>query len=95
MAIFTDAREIVWVEHERVHLNVLELTAAFIGIHTYCHNRSYKHIRAMSDSPTAIEYINNKGGIKSMQCVFKKIISSLPHTYQENTILKQTNFLEN
>ena len=51
-----------------MHINVLELKAAFIGIRTYCHNRSYKHIRVMSDSSTAIVYINNKGGIKSKKC---------------------------
>ena len=42
--------------------------AAFIGICTYCHNRSYKHIRDMSDSSTAIAHINNEGGIKSKKC---------------------------
>ena len=54
-----------WAEHERMHINVLELKAAFIGIRTYCHNRSYKHIRVMSDSSAVIAYINNKGGVKS------------------------------
>ena len=34
-------------EHERKHINVLELKAVFIGIHMYCHKRSYKHIRVM------------------------------------------------
>ena len=43
-----------WAEHERMHINVLELKAAFIGIRTYCHNRSYKHIRVMSDSSTVV-----------------------------------------
>ena len=49
-----------------MHINVLELKAAFIGIRTYCHNRSYKHIRVMSGS--CIAFINNKGGIKSKKC---------------------------
>ena len=35
---------------------------------TYCYKRSYKHIRVMSGSSTAIVYINNKGGIKSKKC---------------------------
>ena len=51
-----------------MHTNVLELEAAFIGIRTYCHNRSYKHIRFMSDSSTAIPYFNSKDGIKSKKC---------------------------
>ena len=79
--IFTDARETgwgitdghnpsggQWAEYERMHINALELKAVFIGIRTYCHNRSCKHIRVMSDSSTAIAYINNKGGIKSKKC---------------------------
>ena len=55
--IFTDASETswditdghnpsggLWVEHGRMHINVLEPKAAFIGIRTYCRKRSYKHI---------------------------------------------------
>ena len=50
-----------------MHINVLELKAAFIGIRTYCHNRSHL-IRVISDSSTAIAYINKKSGIKSKKC---------------------------
>ena len=48
-----------------MHINILKLKAAFIGIHTYFHKRSYKHIRVMSDGSTTIAYINNKCGIES------------------------------
>ena len=81
ITIFTDASETgwgikdghnpsggQWAEHEKMHIDVLELKAVFIGIRTYCHSRSYKHIRIMSDSSKAIAYINNKGGIKSKKC---------------------------
>ena len=81
ITIFADASETGWgiadghnpsrgrcSQHERMHTNVLELKAAFIGIRTYCHNRSYKHIRVMSDNSVAIAYINNTGGIKSKKC---------------------------
>ena len=51
-----------------MHIKVLELKAAFIGIRSYCHNRSDKYIRVVSDRSTAIAYINNKGGIKSKKC---------------------------
>ena len=67
-----------------------------------------RSISVMSDSSIAIAYINNKGGIKSKECIeiakekiilykiiLKLILSSLRHTYQENTILRQTSFLEN
>ena len=48
-----------------MHINIFEIKAAFIGIRTYWHNKSYKHIRVMSDSSTATAYINNKADIKS------------------------------
>ena len=32
-----------WAGNERMHINLLEFKAAFIGIRTYFHNRSYKH----------------------------------------------------
>ena len=57
-----------WAEHERMHINVLKLKGVFIGIRTYCHNKSYKHVRVMSRSSTAIAYIYNKGIIKSKKC---------------------------
>ena len=57
ITIFTDASEIgwgitdehnpsedQWAEHERMHISVLGLIAAFVGIRMYCHNRSHKHI---------------------------------------------------
>ena len=81
ITIFTDARETGWgitdghnpsesqcAEHERMHINAPEPEAAFIGIRTYCHNRSYKHIRVISDSSIAIACINNKGGTKFGKC---------------------------
>ena len=71
ITIFTDASETgwgitdghnpsggQWAEHERMHINVLELKTAFTGIRTYCHKRSYKHIQVMSDRSTAIAYRN-------------------------------------
>ena len=51
-----------------MHINLTDLKAAFIGIRTYCHHRSYKHIRVMSDSFTAVACINNRGGIKFKKC---------------------------
>ena len=88
-----------------MYINVVEFKAAFTGIRIYCHNRSYKPIRVMSDSYTAIAYINNKGGINSKKCneIAKEIwlrcfknnsLISAAHN-QENRILKLTNFLGN
>ena len=47
---------------------MLELKAIFIGGQTYCKEKSYKHIRVMSDNITSVSYVNNKGGIKSELC---------------------------
>ena len=59
----------------------------------------------MSNSSTAIAYVNIKGGTKSEKCseiaieiwlwCFKIVVSYMRHIFQENPILKQTSFLEN
>ena len=54
---------------KRIHINILKLKVAFIGIRSYSHKRNYKHIRFMSDSSTAIAYVNNKVGNKSETCI--------------------------
>ena len=46
-----------------MHINVIKAKTTFIR--KYCHSKSYKYIRVMSDSSTAIAYVNNKGGMKS------------------------------
>ena len=51
-----------WKADEINHINVLELKAISIGVHTYCMG---KHVRVMSDKITAVSYVNNKGKIKS------------------------------
>ena len=68
-----------------MHINVLEVTAAFIGVRTYCHCRSYKHVRVMSDSSTAIAYTNNKGGIKSKK--YNEIVKEIRLWYFKNNSL--------
>ena len=51
-----------------MHINVIKAKTTFIEIRKYCHSRSYKYIRVMSDSSTAIAHVNNKGGMKSKKC---------------------------
>lgn len=75
-----------------MNINVIETNVAFIDIHRYCHNRSCKQIRVMSNSSTAIAYINDKVILNPKNAIklqkkynkIKIIISSLLHTYQEN-----------
>ena len=47
------------------HINVLELSAAKLGIQALCHDMSNTHIRIKSDNSTCVSYINKKGGSKS------------------------------
>ena len=91
-----------WAKHERMHINALDRKAAFTGICTYCHNRSYKHIWVMSHSSKAIACVNEKGGTKFKKCseIAKEIWLSC---FKNNYIIsvahipgkKQTHFLEN
>ena len=57
-----------WNENKITDVNVLELTAIQIGVLTYCKDKSFKHIRIMSNNDTAITYINKKGDLKFHQC---------------------------
>jgi ribonuclease HI len=58
-----------WSESERDwHINVLELMAILYGLKSLCKNVSEKHIRVMSDNTTAVHYITNMGGVRSVQC---------------------------
>ena len=57
-----------WEKNEITQINVLEFKAIQFGVLTYCKNKSWKHIRIMSDNTTAISYINKKSGLKSHEC---------------------------
>lgn len=50
------------------HINVLELKAVFFGLKSLCSNEQNVHIRLRVDNMTAMTYINNMGGIKSINC---------------------------
>lgn len=58
-----------WSSEEKdTHINVLELTAIKFGLHTLCKNIRCKHIRIMTDSITAVSYVNAMGGTHSQPC---------------------------
>jgi hypothetical protein len=48
-----------------MHINCLELLAAWLGLKAICANESEKHIRVMVDNQTAVCYIRELGGSKS------------------------------
>ena len=80
--IFTDASSIGWgihyngisngvrwnAEEQKLHINCLELIAIFNGLKSFCSHMRQTHVRIMSDSTTAIAYVNNMGGIRSPEC---------------------------
>ena len=53
-------------EHD-LHINILELLAIFISIRSFCKNMSNIHIKIFSDNSSAIAYLNDMGGIKSIK----------------------------
>ena len=57
-----------WLEEELDHINVLELKAVKFALYSYCKERHFQHIQVMCDNKTAIAYINNMGGTKSVSC---------------------------
>ena len=58
-----------WTREESVlHINVLELTAAFFGLECFCSEMKNQHIRLLLDNSTAVSYINAMGGMKSNMC---------------------------
>ena len=58
----------LWYKAELEHINVLELKAIGIGIHTNCKNKDFLYVRVMCDNVTAISYVNNMGVMKSQTC---------------------------
>ena len=55
-------------EESLLHINALELTAIFFGLKSFLSDIYSRHIRIKSDNTTAIAYINNKGGVKLIEC---------------------------
>ena len=58
-----------WTEEEKQqHIDVLELQAICFGLKSLLNNAVDSHIRIISDNTTAVAYINNFGGVKSIDC---------------------------
>lgn len=55
-------------EESRLHINPLELRAVLFGLRSLCGSVSGLHIRVCSDNSTAVAYINNLGGTRSLKC---------------------------
>jgi hypothetical protein len=59
-----------WTSEEaKQHINYLELLAIFYAIKSFCKDVSNgSHIQVMTDNTCAMSYVNNMGGIKSIDC---------------------------
>ena len=54
-----------WSEREELHINCLELPAAFLALQTFAKERSGIAVLLRIDNTTAVAYINNQGGTVS------------------------------
>ena len=58
-----------WDPQEQTnHINYLELKAILLGLQSFTHNRTGKHIRIMTDNTTAKACINKQGSTQSAKC---------------------------
>ena len=58
-----------WSKDESdIHINVLELKAVLLSLQTFLSHVTSSHIKIKSDNSTAVSYINNLGGVKSITC---------------------------
>lgn len=58
-----------WTKEEKtLHINVLELKAILFALRALADKISNKHIKILSDSTTAVCYVTNFGGCKSIAC---------------------------
>ena len=55
-------------EESNYSINALELLAVLFGLKSFKEINSCVHVRVQSDNVTAVTYINNQGGIKSVKC---------------------------
>ena len=57
-----------WTDVETTHhINILELQAAFFALRAFCHTTNNTHVQLQTDNTTAVAYITNMGGSKSIQ----------------------------
>lgn len=58
-----------WSEEEKLsHINVLELKAILFSLKALTGKTKGKHVKILSDSSTAVCYVTNFGGCRSLEC---------------------------
>lgn len=59
----------LWTNDEAsLHINLLELKAIQFGLCSYLDKMHDEHIRIRTDNTTSVSYVNNLGGVKSIEC---------------------------
>ncbi|CAG2245706.1 unnamed protein product [Mytilus edulis] len=80
--IETDASGLGWgavLEHEKIggqwtekegekHINYLEILAIKFAVQSFREKIKHNHVKVLTDNTTAVAYINNIGGSKSLDC---------------------------
>lgn len=56
------------VEERQLHINVLELKAILLALQTFRLELCGKHVKVFCDNITAITYVNEMGGTRSLMC---------------------------
>lgn len=58
-----------WTIHEnQSHINELELQAILLALRSFIVKINGKHVKILSDSSTAVSYVTNMGGTRSVAC---------------------------
>ena len=59
-----------WLQSDRenMHINYLELKAVYFALQSFCRALQNVHVRFMVDNITAVAYIREMGGSKSLLC---------------------------
>ena len=58
-----------WTNEEKEkHINYLELLAIDFALHSFREKIKNNHVKVLTDNSTAVAYINNMGGTKSLNC---------------------------
>ena len=79
--LYTDASEEGWGAHVNgissggrwnqeeslLHINVLELKAIWFALRSFC-KEDRIHVHVLTDNTTALAYIKNMGGVRSLEC---------------------------
>ena len=65
MSLLTKNSVAVGQQKIRIHINYLELKAAFLCLKHFCHNVTKEHIHLYLDNTVAIKYFSKMGGRKA------------------------------